>query len=128
MTSRLSTRTLARAAALLLTVGAAQAFDDAKYPDFKGKWERVGAPRWLAPGQKAPLTPEYQAVYAANRADMEAGGVGDVVKFVDRWKEYISEGDRYLNPHLTRADPSCGLARAGEKDDWNRWYATLTTP
>src|SRR5580700_6084950 len=63
--------------AALLAGSRAQAFDDAKYPDFKGKWERVGAPRWLAPGQKAPLTPEYQAVYAANLQDQAQGGVGD---------------------------------------------------
>ena len=54
-----------------------------------------------------------------------AGGVGDVVQFVDRWKGYIAEGDRHLNPHLTREDPSCRLAGPDEKDDWNRWYATL---
>ena len=61
----------------LLAGSGAQAFDDAKYPDFKGQWERVGAPRWLAPGQKAPLTPEYQAIYAANLRDQAQGGVGD---------------------------------------------------
>jgi len=58
-------------------VFAAQAFDDAKYPNFKGQWNRVGAPRWLAPGQKAPLTAEYQAYYDAILKDQDEGGVGN---------------------------------------------------
>jgi hypothetical protein len=55
----------------------AQAFDDSKYPDFKGQWNRIGSPRWLAPGQKAPLTPEYQAIFEANLKDQANGGPGD---------------------------------------------------
>jgi hypothetical protein len=62
---------------LLLAPGGARAFDETKYPDLKGQWERVGAPRWVAPGQKTPLTAEYQAVYEANLADQAAGGQGD---------------------------------------------------
>jgi hypothetical protein len=69
---------LALAAALPLTWSAAQAFDDSKYPDLTGQWVRVGNPNWVQAGQKAPLTPEYQKVYDANRADLAAGGVGDV--------------------------------------------------
>src|ERR1700752_792317 len=69
---------LALAAALPLTWSAAQAFDDSKYPDLKGQWLRVGNPNWVQAGQKAPLTPEYQKVYDANRADLQPGGVGDV--------------------------------------------------
>jgi hypothetical protein len=64
-------------AALLLAPGGAQAFDESKYPDLKGQWERVGAPRWVGPGQKAPLTAEYQAVNAAQLADQAAGGQGN---------------------------------------------------
>jgi len=48
-------------AAFCLTIGSAQALDESKYPDFSGQWSRVGPPRWLRPGEKAPLTPEYQA-------------------------------------------------------------------
>jgi hypothetical protein len=55
----------------------AQAFDETKYPDFKGQWNRVGAPRWLARGEKAPLTAEYRAYYQAILADQEAGGTGN---------------------------------------------------
>ena len=90
MTSRLSTRTLARAAALLLTVGGAQAFDDAKYPQLKGQWDRFvvegvgGQPSFdqtksWGRGQQAPLTPEYQAILDASIADQEQGGQGNNV-------------------------------------------------
>ena len=64
--------------ALAMTFAVAQAFDDAKYPDMKGQWNRVGPPNWQAVNGPAPLTPEYQAVYNANRADMTNGGPGDV--------------------------------------------------
>ena len=29
-----------------LGIGSAQAFDETKYPDLKGQWQRIGAPRW----------------------------------------------------------------------------------
>ncbi len=77
-------------------------------------------------GWRTVYEPAAELIHHESPSRGTAGGVGDIVKFVDRWKGYISEGDRYLNPHLTRADPSCGLARPGEEDDWNRWYATLT--
>jgi len=82
--------------------------------------------RAAALGFRTVYEPAAELIHHESPSRGTAGGVGDVVKFVDRWKEYISKGDRYLNPHLTRADPSCGLARPGEEDDWNRWYATLT--
>jgi hypothetical protein len=75
----------ALAAALLTPIGA-QAFDDAKYPDLKGQWRRVAVPsgrypgvqydprKPAGPGQQAPLTPEYQAIFEANLADQELGG------------------------------------------------------
>jgi len=64
-------------AAFCLTIGSAQALDESKYPDFSGQWSRVGPPRWLRPGEKAPLTPEYQARYDAILADQKAGGTGN---------------------------------------------------
>jgi GT2 family glycosyltransferase len=70
--------------------------------------------------------PAAELIHHESPSRGTAGGVGDVLEFVERWKGYISDGDRYCNPHLTRADPSCGLAHPGEADDWNRWYATLT--
>jgi hypothetical protein len=69
----------AAVAALSMTPSRARAADDSRYPDWKGQWTRVGNPNWTQPGgPKAPLTPEYQKVYEANRADLAAGGVGDV--------------------------------------------------
>jgi hypothetical protein len=77
------------AAALMMTIGGAAAFDDTKYPDLKGQWrrvaravqsDRIGAPfdpsKPFGRGEEAPLTPEYQAIYEANLADMERGGQG----------------------------------------------------
>jgi hypothetical protein len=73
------------AAALLTPTGAA-AFDDSKYPDLKGQWHRVAVPsgryrgvqydphKPAGPGQQAPLTPEYQAIFEANLADQALGG------------------------------------------------------
>jgi hypothetical protein len=46
--------------ALCAGIGGAAALEDAKYPDLQGQWNGVGTPRWVQPGQKAPLTPEYQ--------------------------------------------------------------------
>src|SRR5882757_6680607 len=71
--------------ACLAPIGA-QAFDEAKYPDLKGEWRRVAVPsgKYLGvqydphkpagPGQEAPLTPEYQAIFEANLADQALGG------------------------------------------------------
>ncbi|HEY7299846.1 MAG TPA: hypothetical protein VH684_18215 [Xanthobacteraceae bacterium] len=76
-------------ATALLTAGAARALDDAhRFPDWKGQWIR--APTGIAnqpqppfdpskpwgPGEEAPLTPQYQAIYDANLAEQAAGGSG----------------------------------------------------
>jgi hypothetical protein len=78
----------ALAAAGVMTSGGARAADDAKYPDWKGQWERFvvrglpGQPShdqtkpWGF-GQQAPLTPEYQAVLSASIADQANGGLGN---------------------------------------------------
>src|SRR5216684_6363923 len=69
------------------TVGGALAFDESKYPDWKGAWRRVAVPGIVGqpsydptklPGarQQAPLTPEYQAIYEANVKDQALGGQG----------------------------------------------------
>ena len=63
-------------AALCVAITGARAFDESKYPDWKGKWERVGSPRWVPPGQKAPLTPEYQKIFDETTAEQHAGGHG----------------------------------------------------
>src|SRR5262245_21137944 len=55
----------ALAVALCMATGnGAQAFDETRYPDLKGQWQRIGPPRWADPS-KAPLT-------AASRAGSEA--------------------------------------------------------
>src|SRR5215510_3505399 len=68
-------------AALFAPNGGA-AFDESKYPDWKGQWRRAetGPPRYDTSKpvnkQEAPLTEEYQAIYAASIADQAAGGQG----------------------------------------------------
>ncbi len=83
--------------------------------------------RAAARGFRTVYEPAAELIHHESPSRGTAGGVGDIVRFVDRWKDYISEGDRYLSPHLTRVDPSCGLARPEEEDAWNTWHATLTT-
>jgi hypothetical protein len=95
MLYRSSIAAVALAAALFAAHSAARALDETTYPDLKGRWVRVGSPNWVQPAgtpefhpiydprlyPPAPsglLTPEYQAIYDANRADLAAGGVGDV--------------------------------------------------
>jgi len=73
---RSSIGAVASLAALLMTVAGAAAFDESKYPNLKGKWDRVGSPRWVQAGQRAPLTPEYQKIFEWNTADQKAGGHG----------------------------------------------------
>jgi len=67
---------IAIAAALHMAVGGAAAFDETKYPEWKGQWARVVAPRWVPAGTKPPLTPEYQAIFEANLKDQAAGKQG----------------------------------------------------
>jgi hypothetical protein len=84
MLDRALTKSIVAAAALCMTIAAAQAFDDARYPDWSGGWVRArdgkygkwdaSKPRGL--GQEAPLTPEYRALYAESLADQERGGQG----------------------------------------------------
>ena len=76
---------MALAAAFVVTISGAAAFDSAKYPDWKGQWLRRGGitnqATWdpdkpWGPGQQAPLTPEYQAIFEASIVDQKAGGQG----------------------------------------------------
>jgi hypothetical protein len=75
MLDRSSIGSVALATALLFVTGGAQAFDESKYPDLKGQWNRIGAPRWADPAT-APLTPEYRAIFEANLKDQATGGQG----------------------------------------------------
>src|SRR5437660_12769468 len=58
----------------------AQVFDFGKYPDLKGQWVRIGAPRWDTSkpplAQEPPLTAEYQAIFEAGLKDQAEGGQG----------------------------------------------------
>jgi hypothetical protein len=71
------------ATALAMTVSAALAFDETKYPDWSGQWRRAPGTvnSWdetKRPGlaQDPPLTPEYRAIWEASMADQAAGGQG----------------------------------------------------
>jgi hypothetical protein len=79
MLYRSSICAVAFAAALLATPSAAQVVDFGKYPDFKGQWVRgPGSPNnWRPLAGPAPLTPEYQKIFADITADLEAGGPGN---------------------------------------------------
>ena len=80
-------QTIVLAAALLMAIGSAQAFDDSKYPNLKGQWERFvvrglpGQPshdqtKGWGELQGAPLTPEYQKIFEENVKEQDAGGLG----------------------------------------------------
>jgi hypothetical protein len=75
---------IALAAALVAAPAAAQQpFDQSKYPNMAGQWQRVGplgvfdSTKPPARGQQAPLTPEYQKIFEANLAEVAKGGFGD---------------------------------------------------
>jgi hypothetical protein len=53
-----------------------------KFPDWSGQWTGLNVGQWdptkpAGRGQQAPLTPEYQAIFAAAQADRQAGGRGN---------------------------------------------------
>jgi hypothetical protein len=86
----LALRTAPLMAALLVTMTAASAAEDAKYPDLRGQWTGIlrrvaglpGQPSFdpaksWGKGQQAPLTPEYQAILEANLKSQAEGGRGD---------------------------------------------------
>jgi hypothetical protein len=76
-------------AAVLMSIGGAQAFDEARYPDWSGQWLRIGGVQWdpskpRSRGQQAPLTAEYQAIFDASLADQDTGGQGNDARFTCR--------------------------------------------
>jgi hypothetical protein len=77
------------AAVLGVSIGAAQALDESRYPDFASQWIRIGGVQWdpskpQSRGQQAPLTPEYQAIFEASLAEQAAGGHGNDLRFTCR--------------------------------------------
>jgi O-antigen biosynthesis protein len=83
--------------------------------------------RAASAGYRTVFEPRAELIHHESPSRGTAGGVGDIVNFVDRWKDYIHAGDPYFNAHLTRIDPSCALARPEEEEMWNQWYSTLAT-
>jgi len=75
-------------------------------------------------GFRTVYEPEAELIHYESPSRGTAGGVGDIVHFIERWKDYIERRDPYLNVHLTRADPSCRLADDHEEEQWNRWFST----
>jgi hypothetical protein len=75
MPYRSSIATVTLAIAMLMAIGAAQAFDETKYPDLKGQWDRAAGTAGWDP-KTAPLTPEYRAIFEANVKDQREGGQG----------------------------------------------------
>jgi len=77
-------RSLIGAFALIATLGLAvsesRAFDESKYPNWKGQWVRIGAGGLYDPdkppgrGQQPPITEEYRAIWEKNIAEARAGG------------------------------------------------------
>jgi hypothetical protein len=70
---------LALAATLTLSIDGARAFDEGKFPDWKGQWIQLGglqSEAWdpAGPSGQAPLTPEYQAIFEASVKTAAAGG------------------------------------------------------
>jgi len=75
----LRTAIAATAVALLAAMSPARAWDDAKYPDWKGQWERIGSGSFDPSkrggrAQQPPLTPEYQAIWEENLKAEKTGG------------------------------------------------------
>jgi len=76
--------TFVLAAALTLSTVGARAFDETKYPNWKGQWLQLGGDQnspWdpakpPGAGQQAPLTPEYQAIFDASVKSEAEGGLG----------------------------------------------------
>src|SRR6267378_2995611 len=130
MLSRNVIGAIASAAVLLTTPMAAWAFDESKYPDWKGAWSRIGNPRWDTSkpplAQQPPLTPEYQAIYEANLRDVATGGQGTdptytcLAPYLHR-RARLARGDRaFLCRLFHRPVGRCGrgwpLRRARSRD------------
>jgi len=106
-------------AATLLYVVPAAAFDEARFPDWKGQWSRLRTLRepfspnpsfdpnkYQGLAQRAPLTPEYQAILEASLADQVAGGADcDRKRRRERRNSQRQGADRASTKH--RCPPLC---------------------
>jgi glycosyltransferase involved in cell wall biosynthesis len=77
-------------------------------------------------GYRTVFEPRAELTHYESPSRGTAGGVGDIVNFVERWRDAIAAGDPYYNSNLTRVDASCRLAGSDESESWERWYATVT--
>jgi hypothetical protein len=73
---------LALLAGLNIVVCEALAFDESKYPPWRGQWRRIGGIQWdpsrkLGLDEQPPLKPQYQALFEASLADQATGGQGN---------------------------------------------------
>src|ERR1700722_12415036 len=92
MLDRSSVAVVAVAAALCTSIAPARAWDDARFPDWKGQWSRAQIPgisgnpsydpsKPRGRGEEVPLTAEYDAIFEANLKDQAAGGQGTDATF-----------------------------------------------
>ena len=77
-------------------------------------------------GRRVVYESSAELVHYESPSRGTAGAVGDIIRFVERWKGSILAGDPYLNPHLTRVDSSCALRDPGEPMWWQQWYVGLS--
>jgi hypothetical protein len=74
---------LTAAAVIAGSAAAQQPFEENKYPNMAGQWQRVGAlgvfdnSKPPGRGQQAPLTPEYQKIFEDNLAEVAQGKSGE---------------------------------------------------
>jgi GT2 family glycosyltransferase len=81
--------------------------------------------RASAAGYRVIYEPRAELVHHESPSRGTAGGVEDIVNFIDRWSDCIASGDPYFSPHLSRTSPACQLARPEEHDRWNKWHSDL---
>jgi GT2 family glycosyltransferase len=76
-------------------------------------------------GLRVVYEPAAELIHHESPSRGTAGDPSDIVRFIERWRDEIRSGDRYLSPHVTRLDSSCALRRSDEDQQWQRWYAGL---
>src|ERR1700691_4087903 len=73
---------IALVAGLNIAIPGAFAFDESKYPEWRGQWRRIGGIQWdpskpIGRSEQPPLKPQYQAMFEASLADQATGGQGN---------------------------------------------------
>jgi O-antigen biosynthesis protein len=78
-------------------------------------------------GLRVLYEPLAELVHYESPSRGTSGSVDDIARFIDRWEELITAGDRFLNPHLTRLNSTCALRGPDEEGWWQAWRSTLGT-